>query len=153
VLIAPVPQLTAEAKMFHFFTTRREIRMGKSFGILRLAAVCVFCVLFGIGSALGAIDIPEKFKDIPLYKGSKVQHAMDMDTNAMLTATVDAKSDAIVDFYKNTMKAKGWKVAFQAEQENVKMIHFQKDKQIFQITIQNEKEGGPTTYNMVITAQ
>ncbi len=127
--------------------------MGKSLRILRLAAVCVFCVLFGIGPALGAIDIPEKLKDIPLYQGSRVQHAMDMDTSAMLTATVDANSDAIADFYKNTMKAKGWKVAFQAEQENVKIIHFQKDKQVFQITIQNEKEGGATTYNMVITAQ
>jgi len=127
--------------------------MGKSLEVFRLAAVGVFCILFCIGPAFGAIDIPEKLKDIPLYKGSKVLHAMDMDATAMLTATVDAKSDAIADFYKNTMKAKGWKVAFQAEQENVKIMHFQKDKQVFQITIQNEKEGGATTYNLVITAQ
>jgi hypothetical protein len=127
--------------------------MGKSLGILRSAAAFVFCILFGIGTAFGAIDIPEKLKDIPLYKGSKVEHAMNMDTAAMVTATVDAKTEEIADFYMNTMKAKGWKVAFQAEQEKVKMIHFQKDKQIFQITIQKEKEGAPTTYNLVISAQ
>lgn len=127
--------------------------MGKSLGILRLAAVCVFCILFGIGAALAGIDTPEKLKDIPLFQGSKVQHAMNMDTTAMLTATVDAKSDAIADFYKNSMKSKGWKIAFQAEQENVKMIHFQKDSQVFQITIQNEKEGDATTYSLMITSQ
>ena len=127
--------------------------MGKSWGVFRLAAVSMFCVLFSIGPALGAIDVPEKLKGIPLYAGSRVQHAMDMDSSAMLTATVDAKGDAIADFYKNTMKEQGWKVAFQAEQENVKIIHFQKAKQMFQLTIQNEKEGGPTTYNLVISNQ
>jgi len=111
----------------------------------------MFCILFGIGPALGAIDVPEKLKGIPLYAGSNIQHAMDMDSTAMLTATVDAKSDAVADFYKNTMKAQGWKVALQAEQEHVKIIHFQKAEQIFQLTIQNEKEGGVTTYNLVIS--
>ncbi len=127
--------------------------MKKGWGIFRLAAVCMVCVLFGIGPAFGTIDIPEKLKEIPLYEGSKVQHAMEMENNAMLTATVNAKSDVIADFYKNTMKGRGWKVAFQAEQENVKVIHFQKDKRVFQVTVQNEKEGGATTYNLVISSQ
>ncbi len=33
------------------------------------AAVCLFCILFGAGLAFGAIDIPDKLKDIPLYQG------------------------------------------------------------------------------------
>ena len=127
--------------------------MGKRWVVFRLAAVCMFCVLFGIGTAFGAIDIPEKLKDIPLYKGSKVQQAMDMDTSAMLSATVNAKSDAVADFYKSTMKGQGWKIAFQAEQDKMKIIHFQKDKQFFQLTVQNENEGGETTYNLVISNQ
>ena len=54
---------------------------------------------------------------------------------------------------KNTMTAKGWKTAFQAEQEEVKVIHFQKDKQVFQVTIQLEKEEDTTTYNLMMTSQ
>jgi len=127
--------------------------MQKSLGIFRVAAVFVLAVLFGAGASLGAIDIPEKLKDIPLYQGSKVQHAMDMGNSAMLTVKVDAKSDAVADYYKSIMKAKGWNVAFQAEQENAKMIHFQKDKQILQVTIHTEKDGNSTIYNLVISTQ
>ena len=125
--------------------------MRRSVGTIGMAAACVFFVF--LGASVAAIDIPEKFKDIPLYQGSKVLHAMDMDTSAMLSATVDAKSEAVIDFYKNLMKGKGWKVAFQAEQEKARYIHFQKDNQIFQVTVQNEKEGGPTTYSLVITTK
>jgi hypothetical protein len=125
--------------------------MEKNFKILLLAA-CASCILLSAAISL-AVDIPEKFKDIPLYQGSTVQQALDMPKSSMLTASVKAKGDAIADFYRNAMTAKGWKVAFQAEQENVKIIHFQKDQQIFQVTIQTEKEGEAQTYNLLMTTE
>ncbi|MFZ2446516.1 MAG: hypothetical protein WAW37_09165 [Syntrophobacteraceae bacterium] len=113
----------------------------------------MICILFGVGPAFGAIDIPAKLKDIPLYKGSKIQHAMDMETNAMVTATVKEKPETVADFYKNTMKGKGWKVVFQAQQETTQMIHFQKDKQLLHITVQGGEGEEATTYNLVISSQ
>jgi hypothetical protein len=126
--------------------------MEKRWGSLAFAVVCTFCILFSAGAAL-AVSVPDKLKDIPLYQGSTVKQAMDMDTHAMLIATVKAKVDDIAGFYKNAMLAKGWKVGFQAEQEEVKIIHFQKDKLIFQLTIQSEKDSEETTYHLMMTSQ
>ncbi|MGA2225671.1 MAG: hypothetical protein ABSH41_14645 [Syntrophobacteraceae bacterium] len=127
--------------------------MGKRWRSSASAAVCLFCILFGAGLALGGIDIPDKLKDIPLYQGSKVQHAINMENNAMIMASVKAKADAIADFYKNLMVGKGWKLAFQSDQEDAKILHFQKDKQVFQITVSSEKKSEEITYTLMVTSQ
>ncbi len=117
------------------------------------AAVCLFCILFGAGLAVGAIDIPDKLKDIPLYQGSKVTQAINMENHAMIVASVKAKADAIADFYKNIMAEKGWKLVFQSGQEDTKIIHFQKDKQVFQLTVTGEKKAEETTYTLMFASQ
>ena len=127
--------------------------MVKRMKICVLSVAVVVCVLYALGSAFGAIDVPAKFKDIPIYDGSKIIHAMDMDSNAMLSATVKASADAVSDFYKNATKGKGWKLAMQMDQDNAKVLHFQKDKQVFQVTIQFEEKDALTTYNLVIASQ
>ena len=126
--------------------------MEKRWGILAFAVMCVFCILSAAGSAF-AVEVPEKLRDIPLYQGSTVQQTMDTTDNVLLVAAVKAKGDAIANFYKNTMTAKGWKVAFQADQEDVKIIHFRKDKLLFQVTIQLENGEEATTYNLFMTSQ
>ena len=110
-------------------------------------------VLYVMGPAFGAIDVPAKFKDVPLYAGSKIVHAMDMENNAMLSATVKASADAVSEFYKNAMKERGWKLAFQMDQDTAKVLHFQKDKLVFQVTIQANENDALTTYNLVIASQ
>ena len=127
--------------------------MGKRWRSSVSAAVCLVCILFGAGLALGAVDIPDKLKDIPLYQGSKVQQAINMDNHAMIIATVKAKADAIADFYKNLMAGKGWKLAFQSDQEDAKILHFQKDKQVFQLTVSSEKKSEEITYTLMVTSQ
>ena len=84
--------------------------MEKRWRIWAFAVVSTFCILFSVGPAF-AVTVPDKLKDIPLYQGSTVQQAMDMENNAMLSATVKARIDAIADFYKSVMPEKGWKVA------------------------------------------
>ena len=126
--------------------------MNKKMRFLLVSVSVVACFLCTLGVAVGAVEVPAKFKDIPLYEGSKVVHAMDMENNAMLSATVKAGADAVSDFYKNAMKASGWKLAFQMDQENTKVLHFQKDKLVFQVTIQAEENNPLTTYNLVITS-
>ncbi len=127
--------------------------MGKRWRSSASAAVCLFCILFGAGLALGAIDIPDKLKDIPLYEGSKVQQAINMENHAMIVASVKAKADAIADFYKKIMVEKGWKLAFQSEQEDTKVIHFQKDKQVFQLVVTSDKKAEETTYTLMLASR
>jgi hypothetical protein len=127
--------------------------MDKRTGFFLLSVAVVACVLYALGPAFGAIDVPAKFKDIPLYDGSKIIQAMDMDNNAMLSATVKASADAVSEFYKNAMKGSGWKLVFQMDQDNAKILHFQKGKQVLQVTIQVEEKNEVTTYNLVITSQ
>lgn len=120
--------------------------------VLVFAVVSTFCILLAVGPAF-AMTIPAKLKDIPLYKGSAVQQTMDMTNHAMLIASVKAKVDDIADFYRTTMVGKGWKAAFQAQQEDMETIQFRKDKRIFQVTIQYEKGGDTTTYTLVMTSE
>lgn len=44
-------------------------------------------------------------------------------------------------------------MAFQAEMEDMKIIQFQKDKLLLQVTIQSEKAGEATIYNLLTTSQ
>ena len=126
--------------------------MKKRWNILALAVAFALCTLF-VGGPASAVDVPEKMKDIPLYQGSTVRQAMDMTNHSMLVATVKASDSDVADFYKKAMVAKGWKLAFNAEHEDMKLLHFQKDKMVFQVTVQIPKGGEDTTYNLVLTAQ
>ena len=127
--------------------------MDRRMRVLVLSVAVVVCVLYALGPAFGAIDVPAKFKDIPLYEGSRIVHAMDMESNAMLSATVKASADAVAGFYKNAMKERGWKLAFQMEQDKAKILNFQKDKQTLQVVIQVGEKDELTTYNLVIASQ
>ena len=124
--------------------------MDKRTRVFLLSVAVVACVLYTLGPAFGAIEVPAKFKDIPLYDGSKIVQAMDMENNAMLSATVKASADAVSEFYKNAMKGSGWKLAFQMDQDNAKILHFQKGNLFLQVTIQSDEKEALTTYNLVI---
>lgn len=122
--------------------------MGKN-KMIATAAIGVYLVLICAASVF-SIDIPAKLKDIPLFEGSKVQHAMDTGNAAMLGATVKTKAAAVADFYKKVMKDKGWKSIFQMQSEDGQVIHYQKGSEICQINFQEDDEG--TTYNIVISS-
>jgi len=126
--------------------------MERRLGNVVFVVLCAFCVLSISGKAF-SVEVPEQLKGIPLYQGSTVQHAMEMTNHAMLVVSVSAKGDAVADFYRNALVAQGWTAAFQAEQENIKIMHFKKDKRMLQVTIQLEKGGETTTYNLVITSE
>lgn len=120
---------------------------------LAFAAVCAVCIIFGLSCTVAAIDVPAKLIDIPLYQGSKVEQAMDMQNHSMVTLKVNAKPEDIAVFYKSAMEGKGWKTLFQAEQEGVRVINFQKDNQMLQLSIHTEKKEDATTVNLVLTSQ
>jgi len=124
--------------------------MDKRMRVFVLSVAVVACVLYTLGPAFGVIDVPAKFKDIPLYNGSKIVHAMDMENNAMLSATVKASADAVAEFYKSAMKGSGWRLTFQMDQDKVKVLHFQGGKQTLQVTIQADEKEALTTYNLVM---
>jgi hypothetical protein len=127
--------------------------MNRKMRVFVLSVSVMVCFLCAFGRPVGAVEVPAKFKEIPLYEGSKVVHAMDMENNAMLSATVKASADAVSDFYKNAMKSSGWKLSFQMDQESAKVLHFQKDKLIFNVAIQTEENNPETTYNLAISSQ
>ena len=124
--------------------------MDKRMRISLVSAAVAACILCALGSAFGGIDVPAKFKDIPLYDGSKIVHAMDMENNAMVSATVKASADAVSEFYKNAMKGSGWKLVFQMDQDKAKILHFQKGNLVLQVTIQADEKEALTTYNLVM---
>ncbi len=120
---------------------------------LKAALLLVFCFYIGAGAAFAAMEIPEKLKEAPLYSGSKIVQVMDMENNAMAMMTVKADRDELLGFYKKSMKDKGWKVTFQAEQEDSAVIHFTKESQVIQVTVQKGDEEGMLQYQLVAMSQ
>ncbi|MEN6438308.1 MAG: hypothetical protein ABFD97_06980 [Syntrophobacter sp.] len=118
---------------------------------LALFAVWAIFAFTSIGAVQGAVAVPEKFKDVPLFADSKVEQAMDMGTAAMITATAKAKAEAVIEFYASAMKGKGWKVIFQLQNEDAQMMHFQKDSDVLHLNVQAADQGEGVTYTLVLS--
>ena len=79
--------------------------MSRRSGIVGFPSVLV-CILFAAGVALAAVSLPDKLKEIPLYPGSKIQQAMDMDKNSMAGLEVNAKGEDVFEFYQKGTSGK-----------------------------------------------
>jgi hypothetical protein len=117
---------------------------------MMLVQICFLCLCFA--QSFGAMELPSKLSKVPVYSGSKIIQIMDMGTNSMAALEVKADHDALMKFYKKEMQEKGWKTAFQVEQEDNAVIHFTKDNQTIQISA-NKGEEGVTLYQMVFVGQ
>lgn len=110
----------------------------------------IVLLLMAVSVALAAMDLPEKLRDVPLYPDSKIEQTMDMESHVMATMKVHTRQEAILDFYKKTLEARGWKVVFQAQQEDSSMIHFQNDKKMLQLVVQSDNQEGTITYSLIM---
>ncbi len=115
--------------------------------------VLVICLLVGFSLAMGAMELPEKLKEVPLYSGSKLQQIMDMGPQSMAILSVKADRDALLDFYKQNLKAKGWKVAAQFEQEDGAGITFSKDQTLIQLAVGKGEEEGMLQYQLIFIGE
>jgi len=107
----------------------------------------IFLLFLAFAPALPAMDLPNKLAQVPVFSGAKIVQVMDMGNSAMAMLEVKADNQALMKFYKKEMEGKGWKTAFQAEQEDNAIIHFTKDNQTIQIS--TGKDGDKTSYQMV----
>lgn len=126
--------------------------MGRKNCISGMMLQAVLLVLIA-GVAVAAVDLPEKLKGVPLFPGSKVLQAMDMQGGSMATVQVQAARDDVVAFYKKHLSSDGWKIIFQAEQEDASIVHFQKEKEMIHLSIQSKGQGDSTTYTLVSSQQ
>lgn len=120
--------------------------MNVSVFLSRLRAT-IFLFFLAFAPALSAMELPSKLAQMPVYSGAKIVQIMDMGNSAMAMLEVKADNQALMKFYKKEMEGKGWKTAFQAEQEDNAVIHFTKDNQTIQVSA--GKDGDKTTYQMV----
>jgi hypothetical protein len=72
-----------------------------------------------------------------------------MGPQAMAFLSVKADQDALLDFYKQNLKAKGWKVAAQFEQEDGAGITFSKDPTLIQLVVGKGDEEGMLQYQLI----
>ena len=113
----------------------------------------VICLLVGFELAFGAMELPEKLKEAPLYPGSKIQQIMDMGVQSMAILSVKADRDVLLDFYKQNLKSKGWKIAAQFEQEDGAGITFSKDRQLIQVAVGKGEEEGILQYQLIFIGE
>ena len=93
------------------------------------------------GLAWATVQLPDQFKDIPIFSGAKIVQAMEMENTATATFTVKAEFNAVLDFYRQSMKQKGWKVVLQSEQDNSAMLTFSAGKQALQAHVHKQDDG------------
>jgi hypothetical protein len=86
------------------------------------------------------MELPEKLKQVVLYPGSKIQQVMDMGVQSMAILGVRADPDALLDFYRQNLSSKGWKIAAQFDQEDGAGITFSKDGQMIQIAVKKDED-------------
>lgn len=110
--------------------------------------ITLFLLFLASASPLAAMELPSKLAGVPVYSGAKIIQVMDMGNSAMAMLEVKADNQALMKFYKQEMQGKGWKTAFQAEQEDSAVIHFTKDSETIQISA-GKDEKGLTSYQMV----
>ncbi len=115
-----------------------------------LVQICLLCLCFA--QSFGAMALPSNLSQVPVYSGSKIVQVMDMGNNSMAALEVKTDRDVLINFYQKEMQEKGWKKAFQVEQEDSAVIHFTKDNQTIQISA-NKGEDGMTLYQMVFMEQ
>ena len=65
--------------------------------------------------------------EVPLYKGARVIKTKSYGANSMAELQVDATPQELVDFYKQTMSAKGWKASMAMVQGNVGILQLKKN--------------------------
>lgn len=119
----------------------------KASTVLSPIRAAIFLMFFALAPALFAMELPSKLAQVPVYSGAKIVQVMDMGNSAMAMLEVKADNQALMKFYKKEMEGKGWKTAFQAEQEDNAVIHFTKDNQTIQVSA--GKDGDKTSYQMV----
>jgi hypothetical protein len=110
-------------------------------------------LLAAIGVVFAAIELPEKLKDVPTYPGSKIQQVMDYGLQCIVVFTVKAGGDAVVDFYKQNLKTKGWKVIGQAQDQDSEGATFSRiqreERQLIQLTVGKPDAQGMIQYQLI----
>ena len=124
----------------------------KSDRFFTMALIQVVFLSFWVMTGFAAMELPAKLSQVPVFSGSKIIQVMDMDDNSMAALEVKSDRDALIKFYKDEMKGKGWKTVFQAEQEDSAVLHFMKDNKTIQISA-NKEEEGKLSYQIVFIGQ
>lgn len=112
----------------------------------------IIIFLFGVQLAVGAMDLPEKLKQIPLYPGSKLQQVTDLGAQAMATLSARGDQDSLLAFYKQQLNSRGWKTMAQFEQEGGAGITFSKNGQVLQLSVK-KGDGGSLLYGLTFVGE
>lgn len=121
-------------------------------GIIK-GLVQVACLLAGFALAMGAMELPEKLKEVPLYSGSKLRQIMDTGPQSMAILSVKADQDSLLEFYKQHLKGKGWKIVAQFEQDDGAGITFSKDPTLIQLVVGKGEEEGMLQYQLIFIGE
>lgn len=123
------------------------VRNGIAFRVLPIISF-----LFGVQLAFGAMDLPEKLKQIPLYPGSKLQQVTDLGSQAMATLSARGDQDSLLAFYKQQLNSRGWKTMAQFEEERGAGITFSKNGQVLQLSVK-KGDGGSLLYGLTFVGE
>lgn len=95
-----------------------------------------------VAAGESGVALPEGFpKDVPIYKGAKVQMAANQGKQLMVQLLVTASQQEAGKFYQDEMKSQGWANESSMNVAEMTMLQFKKDKRQCVINVVKQDQG------------
>jgi hypothetical protein len=88
------------------------------------------------------VALPDGFpKDVPIYKGAKVQMALNQGKQIMVQLMVSASQQDAGKYYQDEMKSQGWTNESAMNMPEMTMLQFKKEKRTCGVHVMKQDKG------------
>jgi hypothetical protein len=88
------------------------------------------------------VKLPDNFpKDIPIYKGAKIQMSSSQPKASLVHFVVDASVADAAKFYQDELKKQGWEIETSMNMNDTSMLSAKKDKQNCTVVVVKQDKG------------
>ena len=118
---------------------------------LRVYAFLFFLISLSFVSMAGAsVEVPKRMQGVvPIYEEAKIVQAMEAEEFAQVVYRVSTEIKIVIQWYKDIMLKKGWKVVMEMNMENNSVLNLAKDNLTVVVNTRVDQDG-QTTVHLVL---
>ena len=112
-----------------------------------LFSLLSFCFISMPGAA---VDVPKRMQGVvPVHEKAKIVQAMEGEEFAQVVYRVSTEIKKVIQWYKDIMLKKGWKVVMEMNMENNSVLNLAKDNLTVVVNTRVDQDG-QTTVHLVL---
>ena len=118
---------------------------------LRVYAFLFFLISLSFVLMAGAsVEVPKRMQGVvPIYEEAKIVQAMEAEEFAQVVYRVSTEIKIVIQWYKDIMLKKGWKVVMEMNMENNSVLNLAKDDLTVVVNTRVDQDG-QTTVHLVL---